>query len=91
LLSELKETATPLVAEKDQRADLEDICTTLMTNLEKIVEHGQRADGIIRGMLEHSRGTSGERRVVDLNTVVGEALNVAYHGARAQDQSFSIT
>ena len=42
-------------------------------------------------MLEHSRGGSGDRRSVDLNTLVEEALNLAYHGARAQDQSFNIT
>jgi signal transduction histidine kinase len=60
-------------------------------NLEKISEHGRRADGIVRSMLEHSRGTSGERRAVDLNILVDEALNLAYHGARAQDQSFTIT
>src|SRR4029453_13452983 len=74
LLDELKETVTPLVAGKDQRTSVEDICATLTTNLEKIVEHGQRADGIVRGMLEHSRGTSGERREVALNTLVEEAL-----------------
>jgi hypothetical protein len=42
-------------------------------------------------MLEHSRGVSGERRVVDLNALIDEALNLGYHGARAQDASFNIT
>jgi hypothetical protein len=51
----------------------------------------QRADGIVKSMLEHSRGVSGERRVVDLNVLIEEALNLAYHGARAQDGSFNIT
>ena len=59
----------------------------LTGNLEKIAEHGRRADGIVKSMLEHSRGGSGERRAVDLNALVEEALNLAYHGARAQDQS----
>jgi hypothetical protein len=63
----------------------------LTGNLEKIAEHGRRADGIVKSMLEHSRGVSGERREVDLNTLVDEALNLAYHGARAQDASFNIT
>ena len=63
----------------------------LTGNLEKIAEHGQRADNIVKSMLDHSRGVSGERRAVDLNGVVEEALNLAYHGARAQDQSFNIT
>src|SRR5262249_60438453 len=57
----------------------------------KITEHGRRADGIVKAMLEHSRGSSGERRMVDLNVLIDEALNLAYHGARAQDQSFNVT
>ena len=63
----------------------------LTSNLEKITEHGKRADGIVKAMLEHSRGSSGERRVVDINALADEALHLAYHGARAQDQSFSIS
>jgi nitrogen-specific signal transduction histidine kinase len=63
----------------------------LTGNLEKIAEHGRRADGIVKSMLEHSGGASGERREVDLNGLVEEALNLAYHGARAQDASFNIT
>ena len=63
----------------------------LTNNLEKIAEHGKRADGIVTSMLEHSRGASGERRAVGLNNLVDEALNLAYHGARAQDQSFNIS
>ena len=62
----------------------------LTGNLDKIAEHGKRADNIVKSMLEHSRGVSGERRAVDLNALVDEALNLAYHGARAQDQSFNI-
>jgi signal transduction histidine kinase len=63
----------------------------LTGNLEKIAEHGQRADNIVKSMLEHSRGVTSERRKVDLNNLVEEALNLAYHGARAQDQNFNIT
>jgi signal transduction histidine kinase len=63
----------------------------LRSNLDKIAEHGKRADGVVKSMLEHSRGVSGERRVVDLSALVAEALNLAYHGARAQDASFNIT
>jgi two-component system, NtrC family, sensor kinase len=93
LLSELKETAAPGFAAltEKQRAEIEDVSVTLTSNLEKITEHGRRADGIVKAMLEHSRGSSGERRMVDLNTLVDDALNLAHHGARAQDQSFSIT
>jgi signal transduction histidine kinase len=63
----------------------------LTGNLEKIIEHGRRADGIVKSMLAHSRGTSGERQSVDINALIEDALNLAYHGARAQDQSFNIT
>ena len=93
LLDELKQIAGPGFATLDEarRAEIDDLTRTLSGNLERISEHGNRADAIVRSMLEHSRGSSGERRVVDLNTLVNEALNLAYHGARAQDQSFSIT
>ena len=93
LLAELKETAAPGFAALDEnaRADIDDLSATLTSNLGKIVEHGRRADGIVRAMLEHSRGASGERRTVNLNNLAEEALNLAYHGARAQDQSFNIT
>jgi two-component system NtrC family sensor kinase len=92
LLDELKQTAAPGLAMLDEarRAEVDDIARTLASNLDKINEHGRRADGIVRSMLEHSRGSSGERRAVDLNSLVDEALNLAYHGARAQDQSFNI-
>jgi two-component system, NtrC family, sensor kinase len=93
LLDELKETTAPAVAAlgEDQRAEVDETMEMLTGNLEKIAEHGKRADNIVKSMLEHSRGVSGERREVDLNQVVEEALNLAYHGARAQDQSFNIT
>jgi len=63
----------------------------LTGNLEKIADHGRRADGIVRSMLQHSRGGSGDWQASDLNSLVEEALNLAYHGARAQDQTFNIT
>jgi len=75
----------------DERADIDEVVGMLTGNLDKIAEHGKRADGIVKSMLEHSRGTSGERRSVDLNGLIEEALNLAYHGARAQDASFNIT
>jgi len=93
LLDELKEAAAPAVAQlgDDTRAEIDEIVGMLTGNLEKIAEHGRRADGIVKSMLEHSRGGTGELREVDLNNLVGEALNLAYHGARAQDQNFNIT
>jgi PAS domain S-box-containing protein len=93
LLGELKETAVPAIAAlgDKKRAEIDDVIEMLTGNLQKIAEHGRRADGIVKSMLEHSRGRSGERRGVDLNRLVDEALNLAYHGARAQNQSFNIT
>jgi GAF domain-containing protein len=93
LLDELKETADPGIAtlDEDTRAEIDETIQMLTGNLEKIAEHGRRADGIVKSMLEHSRGVSGERREVDLNALVEEALSLAYHGARAQDASFNIT
>ena len=75
----------------DERAAVDEVVEMLRGNLDKIAEHGKRADGIVKSMLEHSRGVSGERRAVDLNALIEEALNLAYHGARAQDASFNIT
>ena len=93
LLDELKETAAPGIAtlDEDTRAEIDETVVMLTGNLEKIAEHGKRADGIVKSMLEHSRGGSSDRRSADLNALIEEALNLAYHGARAQDQSFNIT
>jgi GAF domain-containing protein/nitrogen-specific signal transduction histidine kinase len=93
LLDELKEAAAPAVATlaDETRAEIDDIVATLSGNLGKIAEHGRRADGIVTSMLAHSRGGSGERREVELNALVDEALNLAYHGARAQDARFNIS
>jgi hypothetical protein len=63
----------------------------LTSNLEKIAGHGRRADGIVRTTLQHSRGGTGDWRATDVNALVEEALNLAYHGAHAQDQSFNVT
>jgi len=93
LLGELKSAAGPGIATlgDDTRAEIDETLEMLTGNLDKIGEHGKRADGIVRSMLAHSRGTSGERQGTDLNALVEEALNLAYHGARAQDQNFNIT
>ena len=59
--------------------------------MRKIVQHGKRADSIVKNMLLHSRQGSGERRLTDVNAMVEESLNLAYHGARAEKQGFNIT
>ena len=93
LLDELKDEAEPALATlaDNKRAEIDETLVMLSGNLEKIAEHGKRADNIVKSMLEHSRGVSGERREVDLNNLIEEALNLAYHGARAQNQDFNIT
>jgi two-component system NtrC family sensor kinase len=63
----------------------------LRDNLEKIVQHGKRADAIVKNMLLHSREGSGEHRVADINELLDESLNLAYHGARAKRSGFDIT
>src|SRR5687768_17775221 len=63
----------------------------LKGNLEKVVQHGRRADSIVKNMLLHSRQGSGEHRPADINAIVEESLNLAYHGARAEKQGFNIT
>ena len=91
LIDELRDVLAPEPLGETARTEVDDLTALLKGNLEKVVQHGQRADGIVKSMLDHSRGSSGERRMVDLNALIDEALNLAYHGARAQDQSFNIT
>ena len=87
LLRDLEQTVEP--AEKDA-AYVQEILGDLSGNLERIREHGKRADSIVRGMLAHSRGGAGQREKVDLNALTAEAVNLAYHGLRAQDVNFNI-
>jgi len=93
LLDELNEAAAPAFASLDEqrRRDVDEASGMLTGNLQRIVEHGKRADNIVKSMLAHSRSGGGDRESVDFNGLVDEALNLAYHGARAQDQNFNIT
>jgi len=88
LLDELKEGLRSAPQDEEQRAEL---MTMLSGNLEKVVQHGKRADSIVKNMLLHSRAGLGERRLADINALVEESLNLAYHGARAEKQGFNIT
>jgi two-component system, NtrC family, sensor kinase len=91
LLDELKEAARAVSAlDPAKCAEIVETTRLLTGNLEKIVEHGRRADGIVRSMLQHSRGGSGDWQAADLNALVEESINLAYHGARAQDPNFDI-
>jgi signal transduction histidine kinase len=75
----------------EKRSEIHDLLDTLRGNLGKIVQHGKRADSIVKNMLLHSRQISGEHRSVDLNALVEESINLAYHGARAEKGDFNIT
>ena len=72
------------------RTDINELTGTLKSNFDKVVHHGRRADAIVKNMLQHSREGSGEHRVIDINTLVEESLNLAWHGARAETQGFEI-
>jgi signal transduction histidine kinase len=91
LIDELQEALAGVKVADEERADIADLMDTLRGNLQKIVQHGKRADSIVKNMLLHSREGSGEHRPVDINAIVEESLNLAYHGARAEKQGFNIT
>jgi two-component system, NtrC family, sensor kinase len=91
LLDELREALDGVTAEDKTRAEITELANTLRDNLDKIVQHGRRADSIVKNMLLHSREGSGEHRPVEVNGLVEEAVNLAYHGARAEKQGFNIT
>jgi len=76
---------------RDNFADIEEILDTLEQNAEKINHHGKRADGIVKSMMQHARGSSGQREMTDINHLLDEAVNLVYHGMRANDASFNIT
>ena len=91
LIDELRQTLSGAHLDNKLRAEISEIADTLQGNLDKVVQHGKRADAIVKNMLLHSREGSGEHRLVDINAIVEESLNLAYHGARAEKQGFTIT
>jgi signal transduction histidine kinase len=91
LIDELQEALTDVSLNEKRRSEIAELMGTLRGNLDKIVQHGKRADAIVKNMLLHSREGSGEHRPVDINALVEEGLNLAYHGARAEKQGFNIT
>jgi two-component system, NtrC family, sensor kinase len=90
LIDELRETLGGVHIDSKLRAEIGEIADTLQSNLDKVMQHGKRADAIVKNMLLHSRQGSGEHRPVDINALVEESLNLAYHGARAEKQSFNV-
>jgi two-component system NtrC family sensor kinase len=91
LIDELRQALAGANLDSKLRVEISEIADTLQGNLDKVVQHGKRADAIVKNMLLHSREGSGEHRVVDINALVEESLNLAWHGARAEKQGFNIT
>jgi two-component system NtrC family sensor kinase len=91
LIDELAETLAPAPLDQKMRGDVGELTAMLKSNLEKVVQHGKRADSIVKNMLLHSREGFGEHRSADINALVEESLNLAYHGARAEKSAFNIT
>ena len=91
LIDELQDALSGISIDHKARAEIKELTETLRGNLDKVVQHGKRADAIVKNMLLHSRAGSGEHRPVDINALVEESLSLAWHGARAEKQGFNIT
>jgi signal transduction histidine kinase len=91
LIDELREALAGANLDTKLRGEINEVADMLQGNLDKVVQHGKRADSIVKNMLLHSRQGSQEHRPVDVNAIVEESLNLAYHGARAEKQGFNIT
>ena len=90
LIDELRDALKGVPLDDKGRAEIEELTDTLKSNFDKVVHHGRRADAIVKSMLQHSREGSGEHRLIDINALVEESLNLAWHGARAETQGFEI-
>ncbi|MBR0817066.1 GAF domain-containing protein [Bradyrhizobium liaoningense] len=91
LTDELNEVLAPVPLADDLRAEVDELTGLLRDNLGKVVQHGRRADSIVKNMLLHSREGGGEHRLADINALVEESLDLAYHGARAEKPRFDVT
>ncbi len=91
LIDELNDALKPAALDDKIREEIDELTHMLKGNLEKVVQHGKRADSIVKNMLLHSREGAGEHRSADINAIVEESLNLAYHGARAEKSGFNIT
>src|SRR5688572_28819282 len=78
-------------ADKGNLEDVKGIAKEIEFNSEKINHHGKRADAIVKGMLQHSRTSSGQKEPTDINALADEYLRLAYHGLRAKDKTFNAT
>jgi GAF domain-containing protein len=91
LTDELNDVLKPTELAVKVRAEVDELTGLLKDNLKKVVQHGKRADSIVKNMLLHSREGGGEHRPSDINALIDESLNLAYHGARAEKPGFNIT
>ena len=91
LTDELNDVLKPAPLDDKMRQDVDELTGLIKNNLEKVVQHGKRADSIVKNMLLHSREGSSEQRPADINALLDESLNLAYHGARAEKPDFNIT
>jgi two-component system, NtrC family, sensor kinase len=91
LINELTDLLKPAALDGTTRKEADELTQTLKDNLERVVQHGKRADSIVKNMLLHSREGSGEHRPSDINALLDESLNLAYHGARAEKPQFNVT
>ncbi len=91
LIDELREVLQSVPLDAKTHAEVDEVAALLKSNLAKVLQHGKRADSIVRNMLLHSRSGSGERRLIDVNALVEESLHLAYHGARAEKPGFNVT
>jgi two-component system, NtrC family, sensor kinase len=91
LTDELNDTLKPIPLAGTTREEIDELTRMLKDNLEKVVQHGKRADSIVKNMLLHSREGTGEHRPADINALLDESLNLAYHGARAEKPHFNVT
>ena len=90
LIGELQDALKGMPLDDKARTEINELTDTLKNNFDKVVHHGRRADAIVKNMLQHSREGSGEHRVIDINALVEESLNLAWHGARAETQGFEV-
>ena len=91
LTDELNDVLRPAALDDKTREEVGELTGLLKNNLEKVVQHGKRADSIVKNMLLHSREGSGDHRPADINALIDESLNLAYHGARAEKPEFNVT
>jgi signal transduction histidine kinase len=91
LVDELNELVAAASLDPKMRTDIGELTQMLTSNLQKVVQHGKRADSIVKNMLLHSREGSGDHRASDINALLDESLNLAYHGARAESPQFNVT